>query len=75
MKNVWVAGNGGIGHALIEKLESSGHKVKILSRQNNCNLTKEKEVRSLIGDHEALPDFRINTCVILHDKNHLPEKI
>ena len=74
MKHVWVVGDGGIGNALYLALKAKNYRVTVLSRKKGVDLFNPTALHDIAQSEYGLPDVIINTCGILHDENHLPEK-
>lgn len=74
MKHVWVVGEGGIGRTVHQKLKTLQYQVTTLSRKDGVNLFDSDAIHQILSASNTLPDIVINTCGILHDKTHMPEK-
>ncbi len=83
MKRLWLIGYGGIGQALCRKFLKQGYEISVFSSQHSfkqdvsyqqIDVTKEKEVFEAVNHFKTLPDLIINTCGLLHDSSHQPEK-
>lgn len=74
MKKAWVIGEGGIGHALHQALLDAHYDVTVLSRKHGHDLLSQEVIKNVLQTEHTLPSLVINTCGLLHDKNHQPEK-
>ncbi|MDF1645522.1 MAG: C factor cell-cell signaling protein [Legionellaceae bacterium] len=74
MKVAWIVGEGGIGYAIHQALEQMDYKVVVLSKQYGMDLLSYEAVEKALLAQVDLPSLVINTCGILHDESHMPEK-
>ena len=74
MKLAWLVGDGGIGRAIHPALTQMGYEVVILSRSHGVDLLSHEALNTIISSQVELPSLVINTCGILHDASHMPEK-
>lgn len=74
MKLAWLVGDGGIGHAIHVALADMGYEVLILSRRHGIDLLSHQAIKTTLSSCSKLPDIVINTCGLLYDASHMPEK-
>lgn len=74
MRLAWLVGDGGMGQAISAALTQMGYEVIVLSRKHGINLLSHQALKTILTSHTELPSLVINTCGILHDEIHMPEK-
>lgn len=74
MSLAWLVGDGGMGQAISTALTQMGYEVIVLSRRRGINLLSHEALKTILTSHAEVPSLVINTCGILHDDLHMPEK-
>ncbi|MDF1677966.1 MAG: hypothetical protein P1U32_04650 [Legionellaceae bacterium] len=74
MTHVWLVGDGGIGNAIHEALTQKTYTVTVLSRKRGVDLFSHQNLKDVLASQNEPPSLVINTCGILHDDSHMPEK-
>ncbi|MDF1683841.1 MAG: SDR family NAD(P)-dependent oxidoreductase [Legionellaceae bacterium] len=74
MTLAWVVGDGGMGTAINKALTEKGYDVIILSRKRGIDLLSKQALNQILTSHNHVPSLVINTCGMLHQPSHSPEK-
>jgi NAD(P)-dependent dehydrogenase (short-subunit alcohol dehydrogenase family) len=74
MTLAWLVGDGGIGSAIDVELTNMGYNVVVLSRKRGIDLLSHQALNQVLTSQSELPSLVINTCGMLHQPSHGPEK-